>query len=166
MAKFVKKGDASNTPALLKNEKPNATERAFLREQVEGDFSFFHHSKEKLFRMEHAFLDFGKLKVVRQGVLVGEMKKNRFEPAHAFYMAADTMDRLKNKVSCGLCEMDAYMHGEQIRIEGEPGFVGVCFDGYPFGFGKSDGHRINNKIPKGMRLLPKSHVRMDGEEQQ
>ncbi len=166
MAKFVKKGDASNTPALLKNEKPNATERAFLREQVEGDFSFFHHKMEKLFRMEYAFLDFGKLKVVRQGVLVGEMKKNRFEPAHAFYMAADTMDRLKNKVSCGLCEMDAYMHGEQIRIEGEPGFVGVCFDGYPFGFGKSDGHRINNKIPKGMRLLPKSHVRMDGEEQQ
>ena len=38
---------------------------------------------------------------------------------------------------------------------------GCMFRGHPFGFGKSDGKQIKNKIPKGLRLLPNSHVNID-----
>lgn len=54
--------------------------------------------------------------------------------------------------------MDEVMHGLQIPYECKKGYTCYCIDGIPFGFGKSDGHRINNRIPKGLRLLPKSHV--------
>lgn len=57
--------------------------------------------------------------------------------------------------------MDLFMHGEVLQKECEKGYVAVCFKGHPFGFGKSDGKQIKNKIPKGLRLLPNSHVNID-----
>ncbi|WP_418781413.1 methyltransferase RsmF C-terminal domain-like protein [Holdemanella porci] len=53
------------------------------------------------------------------------------------------------------------MHGEVLQKECEKGYVAVCFKGHPFGFGKSDGKQIKNKIPKGLRLLPNSRVNID-----
>lgn len=156
MAKFIKKGNEAEEIRSLKNEKLSKTERAFLDEQIEKPLTYFHHENGKLFMMDHPFMDLKKVKVLRQGVLVGEEKKNRFEPAHAFYMNADL--RFKKKMDCTLEQMDDVMHGLQIVSDGQKGFVALAYDSHVFGFGKSDGSRLNNKIPKGLRLLEKSHI--------
>lgn len=109
--------------------------------------------------MDVPFVDFKKVKVLRQGVYLGDVIKNRFEPSHSFYMVADF--DYKRKVNVTLEEMDLFMHGEVLQKECEKGYVAVCFKGHPFGFGKSDGKQIKNKIPKGLRLLPNSHVNID-----
>ena len=156
MAKFIKKGNEAEEIRSLKNEKLSKTERAFLDEQIEKPLTYFHHENGKLFMMDHPFMDLKKVKVLRQGVLVGEEKKNRFEPVHAFYMNADL--RFKKKMDCTLEQMDDVMHGLQIVSDGQKGFVALAYDSHVFGFGKSDGSRLNNKIPKGLRLLEKSHI--------
>ena len=109
--------------------------------------------------MDVPFVDFKKVKVLRQGVYLGDVIKNRFEPSHSFYMVADF--DYKRKVNVTLEEMDLFMHGEVLQKECEKGYVAVCFKGHPFGFGKSDGKQIKNKIPKGLRLLLNSHVNID-----
>ena len=68
---------------------------------------------------------------------------------------------IKENVEVTLEEMDLFMHGEVLQKECDKGYVAVCYKGHPFGFGKSDGRQIKNKIPKGLRLLPNSHVNID-----
>ena len=109
--------------------------------------------------MDVPFVEFKKIKVLPQGEYMGDENKNRFEPCHSFYMVADF--DYKRKVDVTLEEMDLFMHGEVLQKECEKGYVAVCFKGHPFGFGKSDGKQIKNKIPKGLRLLPNSRVNID-----
>ena len=89
------------------------------------------------------------LKVLRPGLELGEVKKGRFEPAHALALWLKTW---KNTVSFGAesSQIKAYMHGEVV-----PGTVkGWCLvqvDGYSIGWGKGDGNQIKNHYPKGLR---------------
>ncbi|MDB7980217.1 MULTISPECIES: RsmF rRNA methyltransferase first C-terminal domain-containing protein [Faecalicoccus] len=113
--------------------------------------------EDSLYMMDHPFIEFRKTHCLRQGILAGSRIKKRFEPAHAMFMAFPK-ENYKQSIELDLEQMDEVMHGLQIPYECKKGYTCYCIDGIPFGFGKSDGHRINNRIPKGLRLLPKSHV--------
>lgn len=89
------------------------------------------------------------LKVVRPGLELGEVKKDRFEPAHALALwlktAANTLD-----LGADSKEIRAYMHGETIPCQCR-GWCLVRVDGYSIGWGKSDGKVLKNHYPKGLR---------------
>ena len=160
IAKFKKiEGTHAKLPTL-NSSKIDSCVSQFLKEQVENPMSYFYVEKgkdvSKVFMMNQPFLKFKKGNVVRQGVYVGNVIKSRFEPAHAFYMNADLV--YKKIVNCTIDQMDAIMHGLELGVHCNRGYVAFCFERHPFGFGKSDGNRITNKIPKGLRLLPNSHV--------
>ena len=160
IAKFKKTAGSCKKLPVLASAKINECVQSFLKEQVEQPMKFFHVEKgkdyDRVFMMNQPFIKFKKGNVVRQGVYVGNIKKSRFEPEHAFYMCADL--QYKKKAECSLAEMDACMHGLELAQSVTRGYVAFCFNGMPFGYGKSDGRRITNKIPKGLRLLPNSHV--------
>ena len=160
IAKLKKTGGASKSLPTLNSSKIDGCVQKFLKEQIENPMTYYYVEKgkdyDKVFMMNHPFLKFKKGNVVRQGVYVGNIIKSRFEPAHAFYMNADLV--YKKKIECTLEQMDACMHGLELAEKVERGYVAFCFQGLPFGFGKSDATRITNKIPKGLRLLPNSHV--------
>lgn len=126
----------------------------------------------KLYGMNHPFLSFEKGTVLRQGVLIGESLKNRFEPDHAFFMSRSAALDPALHTETTLEQMDRFVHGEQISFteaqkkagENKTGWRALCYQGIPYGFGKSDGSRITNKYPKGLRLLPASHVCGSAEE--
>ena len=161
IAKFKKTGGSVKKLPVCNSAKINDCVQSFLKEQVQNPMSYFHVEKgkecDRVYMMNQPFIKFKKGNVVRQGVYVGNIKKSRFEPEHAFYMCSDL---LYNKfVECTIEEMDACMHGLELNRSIARGYVAFCFHGLPFGYGKSDGRRITNKIPKGLRLLPNSHVR-------
>ena len=89
------------------------------------------------------------IRVLRPGLELGEMKKDRFEPAHALALwlknAANTKD-----ISADSKETSAYMHGETIPWEGK-GWCLVRVDGFSLGWGKGDGSTLKNHYPKGLR---------------
>ncbi len=116
--------------------------------------------KDHVYVMDHPFLKLSQVRVLRQGVLAGTWIKNRLEPAHALFQAFSKENYVLTQ-ELSLEQMDEVMHGAPIVSQVSKGYVAYCIDGSPFGFGKSDGHRINNKIPKGLRLLPGSHVKKE-----
>ncbi|WP_304684231.1 RsmB/NOP family class I SAM-dependent RNA methyltransferase [Ileibacterium valens] len=167
------------TDQEFKNRKSNVksltSERAdplviqFLNEQIGHSFTDFHTEKIndtiKVYAMNHPFLRLKKGKILRQGIYLGDLIKKRFEPAHAFFLSQTNAKDSKRKVDLNLDEMDHFMHGEQLNLTSESkanslssGYVSVCSDGIPFGYGKKDPSRITNKIPKGLRLPSGSHV--------
>lgn len=93
--------------------------------------------------------DIRRIKVVRPGLELGEVKKNRFEPAHALALWLKKCENCQDFPENSK-EIRMYMEGQVI-----PGTVkGWCLitaDGYSLGWGKGDGNTIKNHYPKGLR---------------
>jgi NOL1/NOP2/sun family putative RNA methylase len=89
------------------------------------------------------------LKVLRPGLELGEVKKDRFEPAHALAL---WLKECGNTVSFAADspQIKAYLHGDVLPCETK-GWCLVQVDGYSIGWGKGDGRMIKNHYPKGLR---------------
>ena len=92
------------------------------------------------------------LKVLRPGLHLGTLKKNRFEPSHALALSM----RPEEAVHVVNLERDSrevrgYLNGETFSYDGEKGWYLVTVDGYSIGWGKLAGGVMKNHYPKGLR---------------
>lgn len=90
------------------------------------------------------------LKVLRPGLHLGTLKKNRFEPSHAlalYLKPKEAVRRLEIPLEAG----EKYMQGQTLEAEGEKGWYLVCVRGYSLGWGKLSGGILKNHYPKGLR---------------
>jgi NOL1/NOP2/sun family putative RNA methylase len=105
---------------------------------------------ERLYFVPDTMADFSRLRVVHSGVWLGTFKKGRFEPAHPLALflkrgqAKNTFD-----LSVGSAELAAYLRGEPLESEGQPGWVVVTVDGWPLGWGKRVQGQVKNHYPRG-----------------
>lgn len=90
------------------------------------------------------------LKVMRPGLHLGTLKKNRFEPAHALALALTPGD-VKHVWNLSVEEASAYLKGQTFSAEGEKGWYLICVDGISVGWGKLAGGIMKNHYPKGLR---------------
>lgn len=114
----------------------------------------------KILRLEQNFFllpeelpVFQGLGVLRAGILLGEQRQNRVEPAHALFMAARPQD-LRQTVTFApnAPELLRFLKGEELAApSGAKGYVGVAVADVITGFGKCAGGRLKNKYPKGLR---------------
>lgn len=92
------------------------------------------------------------LKVLRPGLHLGEVKKNRFEPSHALALALRPAwaAHVWNLDSDGP-EIVGYLRGQTFPAEGEKGWYLICVDGFGTGWGKLAGGIMKNHYPRGLR---------------
>jgi len=110
---------------------------------------------DKAYAFPQELPDMKGLAIVRAGVLLGEMKRNRFEPHHCAFMAA-RKEYCRNVVdfSVDSPEIKAFLHGEEIKVDADiKGYTAVCVEGMTCGFGKVSNGNLKNKYPKGLRTL-------------
>ncbi len=92
------------------------------------------------------------LKVLRPGLHLGTMKKNRFEPSHALALALSPKEVLHVwQLSSEEDTPRAYLSGQTFPAEGEKGWYLICVDGFSIGWGKLAGGIMKNHYPKGLR---------------
>ncbi len=93
--------------------------------------------------------DLKRLKVLRPGLELGEVKKDRFHPAHALAL---WLKGCKNEITLdpGGPELAAYLHGETIPAP-QKGWVLVKAGPYSIGWAKGDGTQLKNHYPTGLR---------------
>ena len=91
----------------------------------------------------------GGLKVLRPGLELGEVKKDRFLPAHALALWLPTCANV-HPLSAACDDLKAYLHGDTIPTD-RTGWCLVTVDGYTMGWGKGDGKILKNHYPKGLR---------------
>ena len=93
------------------------------------------------------------VRVLRPGLHLGELKKNRFEPAHALALAlAPGQARHVWNLDSNSPEVRAYLNGQSFPAEGEKGWYLICVDGFSLGWGKLAGNMMKNHYPKGLRI--------------
>lgn len=93
------------------------------------------------------------IKVLRPGLHLGQMKKKRFEPAHALALALSpvAVAHVRNMDSHSH-DAAAYLNGQTFPAEGEKGWYLVCVDGFGLGWGKLSGGVMKNHYPRGLRI--------------
>ncbi|MCO7175322.1 RsmF rRNA methyltransferase first C-terminal domain-containing protein [Sporolactobacillus kofuensis] len=125
-------------------------EKAVLAKKLDG---IFHFSGNQLFLLPFDCPDFGKLKVIRFGLHLGEQKKNRFEPNHALALALPS-SAFQQQLALHYTEnqWDSYLRGETLPLtDNIKGWTVVTIDGFPLGWGKAAGGILKNFYPKGLR---------------
>ncbi|HCF14973.1 MAG TPA: hypothetical protein DER19_02450 [Eubacterium sp.] len=113
---------------------------------------------EQLYRLPDMEVDIKGLKVQRAGLHIGEFKKQRFEPSHSLALALKYSEA-KNvvKLTCDDPQTTGFFNGQSVMLsdgqvaECKKGWVLVCVDGYPAGWGKVNGAQVKNHYPKGLR---------------
>ena len=113
-------------------------------------------------------IDLAGLKIVRPGLHMGTMKKNRFEPSHALALSMKKEEAVRRfPMKAEGQEAGRYLKGETLRIDdwlrpeesencrlnGQKGWGLMTVDGWPLGFSKLAGGILKNHYPRGLRWL-------------
>ena len=110
-----------------------------------------------VYYMPERFPDLKGIRFLRTGLLLGELKKKRFEPSQALAM---NLKKEEYAFTIDLSSQDdrviRYLKGETLDVSDlvsadEKGWYLVCVDGYPLGFGKLSCQTLKNKYLPGWR---------------
>ena len=124
-------------------------EKSALKVHLDGEFVLF---GDNLYMLPQ-YVDIDKLKVLRCGLHLGEVKRNRFEPSHALSHAFDE-DVYINKVETlqNSEDIKKYMHGETLSSD-VSGWCVIKTEKYIVGWGKGSNGIVKNHYPKHLRTL-------------
>ena len=142
-------GEAEDIP-FLNGEKLPKEWTAFAKELgirlPEGKAVLF---GQTLYWVPEQMPDIKKLKVMRPGLELGEIKKGRFEPAHALALWLKDCANVQDYPADSE-ETKQYLHGNVVP-SAKRGWCLVTAEGYSIGWGKGDGSVLKNHYPKGLR---------------
>ena len=128
-------------------------QKKHLKIELEGHLDTF---GDNLYLLPAGLPDMAKLKIARNGLHLGEFKKNRFEPSFALGLAL----RPSEVVSALEIDDEAfskYVAGETVQLsQNYPnGWYQVLAQGNGLGFAKITGNTLKNYFPKGLRFRSK-----------
>lgn len=113
---------------------------------------------ERVYYMPKGLPKLKGIRFLRTGLLLGELKKKRFEPSQALAM---TLKKSQYKYCIDLSLSDErvnrYLKGETLELddlvgEKDSGWYLVCVDSFPLGWGKLSRGSLKNKYLPGWRL--------------
>lgn len=113
----------------------------------------FYLVNQRLYSLPDRCPEFRGLKILRAGIQLGEMKKNRFEPNHALALALKKEEVTYTfPLSSENMEWFHYLKGETFTTGEDHGWTLVTIDGFPLGWGKEAKGLLKNFYPKGLRI--------------
>ena len=124
-------------------------EKENLNVQLDGEFVVF---GTFLYLVPKEMISIDKIKCVRPGLLLGEVKQNRFVPSHHLCMALKRED-FKRVIPLDDDNVSSYLKGETITYDGQKGFGAMLYkEKYPLGWYKLSDGVAKNHYPKYLRI--------------
>lgn len=112
--------------------------------------------EDRLYLLPEGLPELSGLRVMRSGLLLGEQKKNRFEPSQALACALKA-GQFDNEYHLPVSDEDVlrYLKCETISAKTAvaDGLVLVCVENYPLGWAKAQNGVLKNKYLPGWRLV-------------
>lgn len=156
--------------ALLKKGKNGNIQKAKLlkkhinkdKEKIVKDFYKENLNKEvppylldnqnHIYAIQPHFPELKKIRILRNGLYLGECKKNYFSPSLSLALTLKKKD-VKRYYSFHEFdeEITKYIRGETIEGHGEKGYGIIFIEEYPLSFYKESNHQVKNLFPKGLR---------------
>ena len=90
--------------------------------------------------------------MLRPGLHLGTLKKNRFEPSHALALTLCGKEVVHvHDIVNDEEQVRSYVNGQTLAANGEKGWYLILADGYSIGWGKLSDGVMKNHYPKGLR---------------
>jgi len=126
-------------------------EKEYLNISLHGDF--IRMGDELHLLMKDCF-NLDRLKILRNGLHLGTIKNNRFEPSHALAIYLKKED-VKHYVSFNYDDkrINDYLKGFTLDTINKKGYILLCVNNVSLGWCKDDGRYLKNLYPKGLRIL-------------
>lgn len=140
-----------NSPKYKKSIK-NKTVEKFIKDNLNIN-DYYLYSKDN-----HYYLSFIPLldidnNVLSNGIYLGELKKDRFEPSHSLYRSNLLKDKYKYVYDINDKEYDKYISGNELKANIDDGYYLITYKGLSLGFTKASKGVLKNKYPKGLRRV-------------
>ena len=154
-AVLIKKGEEKYKKRIMPKtagkdiiESYRVFEKENLNITLEGNFIAF---GENLYLLPKEMISLDKIKCIRPGLLLGEVRKGRFIPSHHLCMSLKKED-FKRTISLSDEKIDDYVKGISIPLVSEKGYGAMLYmEKFPIGWYKySDGY-AKNHYPKNLR---------------
>lgn len=160
---LLKKGEVSGSTLKMQGKKqtkkiPEELEDFFRDIRWKLDSSRLDIHGERVYYMPEDVPSVKGLRFLRTGLLLGELKKKRFEPSQALAMYLKKEDYTKIiDLSVEDPRISRYLKGETLDVDDlvtskAKGWYLVCVDGFPLGWGKLSNGSLKNKYLPGWRL--------------
>ncbi|MDD3403622.1 MAG: RsmF rRNA methyltransferase first C-terminal domain-containing protein [Hespellia sp.] len=159
---LLQKGEGIPKPSLQETKKANVKiaeelQEFFANVSWQMEWSRLDIHGERVYYMPKDLPNLRGIRFLRTGLLLGELKKKRFEPSQALAMC---LKQNEYKYTINLSIEDdrvmKYLKGETIEVDElvDPkakGWYLICVDSYPLGWGKLGGGSVKNKYLPGWR---------------
>lgn len=137
------------------NQPPEPLKDFMADNMVEPLKGHFRQIKDKVYLVPEYSFDLKGLKVAREGLLLGDIKKNRFIPAQSMALAIEP-HAFKRQIDFDPDSTEAikYLKCESLFVEDKVnGFYIVTTAGYSLGFCKIQNGQLKNLYPASWRLF-------------
>ncbi len=126
--------------------------KAFYQETLNKQVpAYIMENNGHLYAIKKNFPELKGIRVLRNGLYLGEVRKNRFIPSYSLALTLTKEDVKRSyDYSCDSEEIKKYIHGETLEGTGNKGFGVIFVDGYPLSFYK-ESNQVKNLFPKGLR---------------
>ncbi|WP_418967768.1 RsmB/NOP family class I SAM-dependent RNA methyltransferase [Catenibacterium sp.] len=126
--------------------------KAFYQENLNKKVpSYIIENNGHLYAVKKNFPELKGIRVLRNGLYLGEVRKNRFIPSYSLALTLTKQDVKRSyDFPSESEEIKKYIHGETLEGTGEKGFGVIFVDGYPLSFYK-ESNQVKNLFPKGLR---------------
>ena len=146
---LIKKGNKKDNKNII-NNKININ-IDFFKEYINKEYQ-----NKEIKRIDDAIycapiFNTNNIHILRSGLLLGKNKNNIFMPCQALAMSLKK-EEFKNILNLKLNDEDVYRYlkGETLKNRNnQNGYILICVEGFPLGFGKAQNDIIKNKIDKG-----------------
>ena len=147
----------NNVSRLDKNTKEIIRQTENLYTEIFGNhyYPVFTVVNDKVLIMPSVMPDYKGKGIIRCGILFGEIRKNRIEPAHHLFTSGKLSD-FSNAVDFDWHDdkLNDFLCGKEIHIHSAvKGYTAVGVNGMTLGFGKVSDGKLKNKYPKGLRKV-------------
>lgn len=155
VSKGKKNKSAEKNRELRADKKSNELINSFIKENL-ADFEYDRDKTvsfgDSVYLLPEGFdVSLKGLKVVRCGLCLGEIKKDRFEPSHSLAMAL-MPEKVLRYIDLNEDEALKFRHGEELRKEAANGWTLICTDDVSLGWAKAVNGSLKNHYPKGLRI--------------
>lgn len=151
---LLQKGNAINVNHVNENRTELPKDEFFNNINKEFENGSLVLRQDRLYFEPNTLINVKGLRVLRSGLLLGEYKHSKFEPSQALALSLK-MKEYKNVLNFNLNDerVIKYLKCETLDVKDSHvnGYVLVCVDGFPLGFGKVDKGILKNKYPANYR---------------
>ena len=150
MAFMKKKGTLISKKYKQKKTSKHKIVEKFIKDNLNIENYYLYNNENKYYLSLIPLIDI-EYGLLRYGIYLGELKKDRFEPSHNLYRSNNLS--FKYEYSLNDEEYYKFIRGDELSIDKEDNYYQVTYKGLSLGFGKCAKGKLKNKYPKGLRRV-------------